>query len=63
MQDSGKFEVGRGAGAAAESRLGFDDLHFQAGAGADDRCGEPVGSAADDGDVHALNYSRLRWPP
>jgi D-3-phosphoglycerate dehydrogenase len=52
MQDSGKFEVCGTAGTAAEGGLGFDDLHLQAGAGTDDGQGEPVGPAADDGDVH-----------
>ncbi len=52
VQDSRRVLVGRGAGAAAEGRLRLDDLHFQARAGADDRRRQPVGPAADDGDVH-----------
>jgi hypothetical protein len=50
--DSGKVWVGRGAGAAAKGRLGLDDLHFQTCAGANHGRGQPVGPAADDGDVH-----------
>ncbi len=53
MYDSGKFEIGRAAGAAAKGWLRLDDLHLQAGAGTDYGRGEPVGPAADDGDVHA----------
>ena len=52
MFDSRKFWVGRGAGTAAESRLGLDDLHFVVLHGANDGRGQPVGPAADDGDVH-----------
>ena len=54
MQDSGKFEVRDRACAAAEGRLGFQDLHFQASPGTDDGRSEPVGPATDDGDVHHL---------
>ena len=65
MLDSRKFWVGRGAGTAAEGRLGLDDLHLESGTGADDGRGQPVGPAADDGDVHrsitaqALGYSLI----
>jgi hypothetical protein len=52
VYDSRKVQVGRGAGAAAEGRLGLDDLHFQTCPRADHSCGEAVGPAADDGDVH-----------
>lgn len=54
MFDSGKFEIGLGAGAATKGRLGFDDLHLQTRTGTDYGGRESVGSAADDGDVHLL---------
>ena len=65
MFDSRKFWVGRGAGTAAERRLGLDDLHFESCASANDGRGQPIGPAADDGDVHrfitaqALAYSLI----
>ena len=53
MQGSRRIGVGCGARALAKGRLSFDDLHFQAGPGADYGSGQAVGSAADDGDVGA----------
>jgi D-3-phosphoglycerate dehydrogenase len=52
MHNSGKIYVGCGAGTAAKGRLRLDDLHLQACARTDYGRSEPVGSAADDGDVH-----------
>ena len=52
MQNSGKVKVCRAARTAAKGRLRFEDLHFQPSTGADYGRGEPVGTAADDGDVH-----------
>jgi hypothetical protein len=53
VQDSRRIWVGCGPRTPAKGRLSFDDLHFQAGPGADCGSRQPVGSAADDGDVHA----------
>ena len=53
VEHAGEFRVGRAAGAAARRRLGLDDPHRQTGSSADDSGSQPVGPAADDGDVHA----------
>ena len=59
--DAGELRVGEGPRAAPEGRLGLEYLHRQTGAGTDDSRGQAVGSAADDGDVHA-RHSPARHP-
>ena len=53
MEHAGVFRVRRAACAAARRRLGLDDTHRQTGSSTDDSGSQPVGPAADDGDVHA----------
>ncbi len=53
VEHAGVFRVRGAAGAAARRRLGLDDTHSQTGASTDDSGSQPVGPAADDGDVHA----------
>ena len=54
MAHVGGVGVGQGAGAPAQGGLGFEYLDPQPSPGADHRRAEPVGAAADHGDVHLM---------